>query len=412
VTLPLFFAYTRRVPSSLRAFFVLGGALASGACVHDGYPLGPNGSVDMRVDVADSLFAADTLGPDGMPTGTRQTPFSTGITLSMTENDAPAFGAFVYVRVEPPQALTLSSAQGETKGPTCAMKDGNFRCIATKEGIAKFVVSSESDWSGMATVTATWANLKSEKTITVLPAGLPANAANFELVGITPTDHVLATFKALTCTTMAVPDDLGSKWRDGQIRSRQVYVRATPPPNQPTAVENAPVFIESLSADAQLALDPTCADRATRIRMVLAASGQSDPFYICFSDIGGQMSFAVTSGINQVNPNPTIPVDPEPRLLRVGRIKATTMASVNPDDFFDVEAYDANRVRISMPVDLTATGGNVLQLDQITTTLADESSPPTIIRATPLNDGMSSLQVTPRLLSTPVCVSDPVTVAN
>ncbi len=381
------------------------------ACVRDGYPLGPAGSVEIRVDVAGPLFAADVLDENGKPIGSRQSPFSSGVKLFMTENDGPAFGAFVSVRVEPAQALALASAPNEDpKNPTCQSVDGAFRCRATKEGFAGFTVTSEHDWSGAAKIVVTWANLKTEQPVTVLPAGLPDTALNFGLVGIDPSERVLATFLPLQCTVDAVPSDLGSKWREGQIRSREAFVRATPPPDEPAAVENAPVIIESLSSEAQLASDASCSDRTSRIRRQLDATGQSPRFFVCFSDIGGNIELVVTSGQKTVQPNPSVPVDPEPRLLRVAALKGDVPVSLSPVDLFEVSAYSADRVRIAMPVDLTVEPGNVLDLPFFSVTLADEQAPATVISGTPKAPGAVRLHVTPRLFSQPDCSSALVTV--
>ncbi len=70
-----------------------------------------------------------------------------------------------------------------------------------------------------------------------------------------------------------------------------------------------------------------------------------------------------------------------------------------------------NLNRTAVPVDLATDGGNILQLGEVTVTLNDQAAmTDTILQATPLNPGMASLHVTPRLLSQPECVSAPVTV--
>jgi hypothetical protein len=386
---------------------------AAVGCVRDGYPLGPAGSVDIRLAVAGPLFAADLLDANGKPIGDRQTPYSTAVKLFMTENDGPAFGALVAVRVEPAGALTLSSATGEgLKEPTCETVDGGFRCRATREGFAEFVATSEADWSGDAKIVVSWANLKSEQPITVLPAGLPQSATNFGVVGLGPGDKVLPSFDALKCTVDAVPMDLGTKWRAGAIRSRKVVVRATAPVDAPSAVEHAPVVIESLSSEAELSLDAGCADadRVTRLRLQLDASGASEPFYVCFSDLGGDIQLAVTSGQKTVEPSPSISVDPEPRLLRVASLKSDVPVSLAPVDLFEVSAYSADRVRIAVPVDLVVDASNVLDLPVFSVTLADEQAPATIVSGTPKAPGAAALHVRPRLLSQPDCSSSLVTV--
>ena len=382
-------------------------AMALFACVRDGYPLGTAGAVEVRVDVAGALFAADLLDDQGQPSGTRQTPYSSGVKLFITENNAPAFGSFVTVRVEPAEALSLESDASETgqEAPSCAPKDGAFRCTATKEGFARLVATSKGEWSGTAKLVVTWANLRTEQPIEILPAGIPDTATNFQIIGIDPSQHILASFEALICTVDAVPEDLGSEWRDGSIRSRQVYVRATAPADAPGVLDHAPVTVETLSQEAAISLDETCANRQPRIRVQLDQNGQSPPFYACFSDIGGAIDFGVASGAKIIDPNPVVQVDAEPRLLRVAAITTETQASFLPIDLFEVSTYSADRVQIPTPVDLKIEGDDVLQLTLASVTLSDDSAPATIISAIPKAVGTARLHVTPRLLSMPDCSS-------
>lgn len=394
---------------------VLGAVLVgSAACIKRGYPLGRSGNVDIRTDVAGALFATDTLDASGKPTGPRQTPNSTGVTLALTEGSQAAFGAFVEVRVEPSEALTLRSATGEETAaglPTCTFTDGAFRCMATEQGTARFVVASESDWSGDAKLIVTWADQTKDQAIHINPAGLPGTATNFTLIigGVDDVDHVLATFLPLQCTIGPLPDDLGSKWRKGQIRSRETYVRATPPSSAPSVVENAPVIVESLGSEAALSLAEGCEKRETRLRVRLDATGQSGPFYLCFSDIGGKIPFSVTSGAKVIEPNREVVVDAEPRLLRVSALKSQVTVGF-PVDLFEVSAYNANRVRIAMPVDLHIGNDQILAIDTASVTLADEDNTATVIQAGALAPGVTELHVSPRLLAMPDCVSPAVTV--
>jgi hypothetical protein len=394
---------------------VLAAVAAGGAsCIERGYPLGRSGNVEIRTDVAGALFATDTLDAQGKPSGPRQTPSSTGVTLALTEGSQAAFGAFVEVRVEPSEALTLISATGEDTPnalPTCAFTDGSFRCMATAQGTARFTLASQSDWSGDAKLVVSWADQSKEQTIHVDPAGLPSTATNFTMIvgGVDDVDHVLATFLPLQCTIGPLPDDLGSKWRKGQIRSRQTYVRATPPSSAPSVVENAPVIIESLGSEAALSLAEDCEKRETRLRVRLDATGQSSAFYLCFSDIGGTIPFSVTSGAKSIEPNRQIIVDAEPRLLRVRAL--TSQVTVGfPVDLFEISAYNANRVRIAMPVDLHIGNDQVLAIDAASLTVADEANTATVIQAGALMPGTTELHVSPRLLATPDCVSPAVAV--
>jgi hypothetical protein len=223
-------------------------------------------------------------------------------------------------------------------------------------------------------------------------------------------DHVLATFLPLKCTIGPVPDDLGSKWREGEIRVREAFVRATPPPNSPGVVENAPVIIEPVnSSEAALSLSPKCEERLPRLRVLLDIEGKSEPFYLCFSDIGGTIEFAVTSGQKTIEPNREIIVDPEPRLLRVRTLQSTVVTN-DPIDLFEISAYSADRVRIKMPVDLVTSNDLVLPLEQASISLNDEENIATVLQVVPGQPGQAELHVTPRLLSNPDCASQTITV--
>ncbi|MDC0746191.1 hypothetical protein [Polyangium mundeleinium] len=387
------------------------------ACLTPGYPLAPSGQVDIRVHVAGSLFAADTLDEAGKPVLPRQQPFETGVTLFLAEGGAPAYGGFVTVRVDPPEALVLGPYPKESD-PTCQEIEGAFRCTASSEGYARFVVSSQSDWSGSATLIVNWAEQMKEKDIQILPAGLPDSATNFTMLvaGLDESldgARVLPTFLALKCTVGPLPDDLGSKWRPGAIRSREAFVRATPPSNAPGVVENAPVIVESLFSEAALSATSDCAERKTRLRVLLGSTGESERFFLCFSDIGGEADFAVTSGQKQLDPGPSVLVDPEPRLLRVRALQSVVGTGAGGEvDLFEVSAFDVNRVRIVMPVDLRIEGNEYLSIGQASVTLDKEPNPATVISATPNYPGTARLHVTPRLLSSPDCASDPISVVE
>jgi len=357
------------------------------SCIASGHPLGSTGTVDIRVDLAIPLFAADQVDARGRPSGPRQAPHATGITLSLTEDGQPAWGAYVDVRVDPPQALVLASDPTE-KTPSCTAANGSFRCTSTDHGFARLVVSSEGQWSGAASVLVTWGgNTPKAQPITLLPAGLPQGATGFALLvgGLDQTKHVLATYEALACTIGPVPDDLGSAWRPGKIRARQATVTSSPSPTEPGALANAPVIVSALSAEGAVSLLADCSDRKPRLRVLLGATGQSPPFYLCFSDNGGTLSFAVTSGQKALDPQPQMLVEPEPRLIRVRTLLTQVPAGLSPIDIFEVSAYNADRVRIALPVDLTMAASTVLALGLGSTTLADASSPATVLHATPLS---------------------------
>lgn len=389
--------------------------LAASSCIEAGYPLATSGTVDVRVDVNHPLFAADSIDEKGQAILPRQQPFETGVTLSLAETNAPAFGGYVTVRVEPRQALALRSDEAEGDSPTCVERDGNFRCTGSRDGLARFVMSSQGNWSGTASLIITWADRIEDKPIEVLPAGLPSTATNFSMIvtGLNESfngKRLLATYLALDCSIGPFPEDLGSKWRENGIRTREAQVRATAPLSSPGVVENAPVIIEALSSEALLSTKKDCLDRTTRLRVLLGQTGESDKFFLCFSDIGGPASFAVTSGEKFIEAeSTTIQVDAEPRLLRVRTLQSVVEAYV-PGDLFEVSAFDVNRVGIEMPVDLSVDDDQIIALSKSTVTLDGEPNPATAISGTPKAAGSVRLSVTPRLLAMPKCISEPVTV--
>jgi hypothetical protein len=388
--------------------------MGAGACIQRGYPLGSSGSVDVRPDVAAALFAAERLDKDGKPILPRQSPSETGVTLSLTEGSQPAYGAWVDVQVSPPEALELVSDPAE-KLPTCKANGGVFQCMATDQGFARFVARSPASWSGTAKLQVIWGgNQPKEVPITVLPAGLPQDATDFRLIvgGLGGNERVLATYATLQCTAGPVPDDLGSKWRPGMIRARQAYVIASPPPSQPDALSNAPVIVESQSADAAVATKADCSDRGPRLRTLFTTSGQTDPFYLCFSDNGGTIHFSVGSGVKTIDPQPEIVADPEPRLLRVRTLDTQVEVGYYPLDLFEISAYNADRVRIAMPVDVGIDDATVLGITVASLSLTGEDAPATVVQALPIKVGTTTLHASPRLLDTPLCTSEPVTVST
>jgi hypothetical protein len=395
-----------------KAFALL--ALAPFACVQRGYPLGTTGGVDIRPDIATALYAAPSAPPTDGSALARQSPYQTGVTLALVEGGQPAYSAYVDVRVNPPEALTLASDPAEAT-PSCALNGDIFRCMATKEGYARFLAASPGMWSGTAKIQVIWGgNDPKELPVTVLPAGLPADATGFSLIvgGLDQADRVLAAFDALTCTTDAVPEDLGSRWpvSPRKPRFRQAYILASAPAATPGILADAPVDVESKSPDAEISLDDTCAVRSPRLRVKLDASGQSSPFYLCFSDGGGTMRFSVTSGVKTIDPPPQIVVDAEPRLIRVRALKTEVEVSALPVDLFEVSAYSADRVRIAVPVDIHVGDDKVLTVGAASIDLADEHSPATLVQAVPLAPGATALHATPRLLTKPDCASPAVNV--
>jgi len=398
-------ATSTRVLAGVLAACAGGGLLTS--CITNTHPLGTSGSVNIDVDVAVPLFAANALDANGAPVLPRQSPFSTAISLSLTEDGQPGWGAYVDVSVQPPEALTLASSPSEST-PSCAAIAGGFRCTANAQGYANLVASSEGQWSGTAKLEVTWGgNAPTTQAITVLPAGLPPDAAAFSLLvgGLTGTAHVVATYDNVQCTTGAVPADLGTAWRPGMIRASQAFVTASPSPTEPAALANAPVLVQSLSAEAELSLLSDCSVRSPVLDLILGADGQSPNFFLCFSDNGGTINFAVTSGARAVNPQQQVLVDPEPRLLRVTNLVDTVAVNASPVNLFEVDAYNSDRVRIAIPVDITVADTTVLSLGMVSSMTTDASTSALVIPATPLMAGTTELHVTPSLFSMPNCAS-------
>lgn len=408
----------------LCASAVAAGLGAGGGCVADGHPLGNDGRVEIAVVVDGPLFATDLLDDSGLPAGARQTPFESDVVLRITEQDEPAHGAYVHVRVEPPEALSLASAldtEGEGaqhedgSGPTCVLVDGAFRCRADGEGLARFSIRSPADWSGDAKLTVTWSNQTADQLVSVLPAGLPEEADNLQLVGVGTGDVIAPTYQALTCAVDALPGDLGTKWPEGRIRAREVFVRATAPANDPTVVTNAPVIIESLSAEAALSADETCAERTTRLRVLLDSKGESERFFACFSDLAAEVELSVVSGEKRLEPRPVVELQAEPRLLRVTVLEGQSTLEVDPtiETIWEVGAFDVALRAVPIDVDLTLDQTSpVLELTTASTTLADQGSQPVAIAAIPNAAGTSRLVVRPRLLAEPSCESATITVTE
>lgn len=405
----------RAVPALGTAVLAL--LLSASGCIERGYPLGSSGNVDVRIESSGDLFAADSVDEEGKGIKPRQEPYATGVVMTFTEGTQAANGGFVDVHVEPEKALVLSAhPDDDQKAPTCVLKDGKFRCTATTQGIARFLATAEGDWSGTATLVISWADQRKEVPIDVLPAGLPPSAKDFEMVasGLANSDRVLPTYSALSCTTIdSLPSDLGSKWRPGNIRSREAFVRASAPATQPGIVENAPVIIQSKSPEAALSLVPECdeASRVTRLRVLLGQDGESPRFYLCFSDIGGDAELEVTSGSLSVTPNPMLHVEAEPRVLRVAAIApSTTVGESGP--LFEVSAFNTDLQRIAMDVDLESSDPSTLKLVAASATLSGEGADPTQVLVSPLSPGQAALHVRPRLFKQPDCASIDITVTE
>ena len=98
-----------------------------------------------------------------------------------------------------------------------------------------------------------------------------------------------------------------------------------------------------------------------------------------------------------------------PRLLRVRALTSKVTVGF-PVDLFEISAYNANRRRIAMPVDLHMGDDQVLSIAAASIALADEENLATVVQAGALAPGVTELHVSPRLLAMPDCVSPAVTV--
>jgi hypothetical protein len=376
-------------------------------CVADNHPLGTSGRAQFLLDDS-PIFAADELDPNGVPVMPRQEPYTKHVKLLLTSSGAPDRGAFVDVQTNPPGHVLLVPVDD-----TCEDLSGAFRCTAADDGYANFEVRSESDWSGEVTL-----NLadRDEPTaqIVVHPAGLPADASNFSMLlegGSGQT--VPARFDRLACTLAPAPTQPFDKWPPGAIRVREAEVRATPPASSPTVIENAPVHVDVLSAEAFVTLDPSCSDetRPTRLRVQLDENGRSPKFYFCFSDIGGQgIPLAFASGALVNEDDIVVDVEPEPRLLRVQTLVDTLFAGDAPAAVVALSAFDANLDQLPLVADVASTDADVLQVTDPTVQLPTGDAEALEVFVEPLAPGTAVIEVTPQLLASPVCESLPIVV--
>jgi hypothetical protein len=178
-------------------------------------------------------------------------------------------------------------------------------------------------------------------------------------------------------------------------------------------IEHAPVIVESLYSEAMLTLDPTCATRDTRLRVQLDGVGQSQTFYVCFSDIGGaEVKVVYRSGelISEDTFSQNLQVDPEPRLLRVVRLFQNVLVDLQPTPVAEVTAYDANLNLVRMQVDVVSSDIAVLAPTKPTVQLSDNPDDLTNVLAYAVAAGSAVLKVTPRLLISPLCQTDPIEV--
>ncbi|MBI4706283.1 MAG: hypothetical protein HY744_34740 [Deltaproteobacteria bacterium] len=373
------------------------------------HPLGDNGQVEIRLNDQLPIYAADILDANGAPVLPRQVPYEKAVQLLLTDGNEADSGAYVDVRIDPAQVLALVPVDD-----TCEHLSGTFRCTASEDGFANFVLRSEADWSGQAELAVT-GGAGATKAIEVKPAGLPAEAANFRLIiGQTDEDtgKVLATYSRLACSIGPKPDLPESQWPDGQIRVREAWVRADPPPTQPGAIEHAPAIVQSLHPEGMLSLLGNCAGRSSRLRVQLDAKGESPRFYLCFSDLGGTVELTYRSG-EKTEENPrTLVVEPEPLLLRVRQLNPALVAGGSALPAVEVSAFAAGAVQVAMPIDITSDEPAVLVPNFATMMLDGEPNPPLQVTVDALAAGEARLQVTPRLFSQPRCESLPFTVVE
>ncbi len=398
------------VRRAVRGPLALGLVVALGGCVSDRHPLATDGVCDVIADSA-PIYAADTLDANGVPVGPRQAPFDKTIQLHMTQGNSPDRGAFVDLQINPPQALSLNIVDD-----TCEQLPGTFRCTAGKDGFATFLVRSEGDYAGDATIEVI-GRQAANKPLKVTPAGLPEGTTNFQMQieGITG-NRVRAKYDKLACKLDASPDQPFDKWPVGKTRMRRAQIRATPPPTAPATIENAPVIVESLSAEVFVTKDSTCAPpRNNRLPLRLDKVGRSEEFFFCFSDVGGQqVQLTATSSGQQAQPQNVLQVDPEPRLLRVITV---TPPSVPVDKITQVpalklSAYDSDLNRVGFDVDVTTSDKSVLQLTNPGAKLLgkDQGDTDADFNVLAIGPGSAKLIVRPALYATPACESEPITV--
>jgi hypothetical protein len=378
-------------------------------CIPDNHPLSMQGAVEIVLDSDNPIYAADLLDGDGRPVLPRQQPFEKRVSLLLTDAKESDQGAYVDVAISPSDALRLVPVDD-----TCEQLSGAFRCTAASDGYVNFVVRSESDWSGTAEVKIV--GRSETKPVTVNPAGLPADTSGFTMIvgeAGKQVTYVPATFTRLQCALGPITPEPFDRWPAGQIRVRPAIVRASPPPKTPGVIEHAPVIVESLYSEAMLTLDPTCATRDTRLRVQLDGVGQSQTFYVCFSDIGGaEVKVVYRSGelISEDTFSQNLQVDPEPRLLRVVRLFQNVLVDLQPTPVAEVTAYDANLNLVRMQVDVVSSDIAVLAPTKPTVQLSDNPDDLTNVLAYAVAAGSAVLKVTPRLLISPLCQTDPIEV--
>jgi len=381
-------------------------------CVADNHPLPTSGSVEFLLDSA-PLYARFN---DDLP---RQNPFEKRVQVRLVTSGAPDRGAYVDLQINPPGALVLLPDPGEGEDPSCEQLPGVFRCTAEEDGIANFVVRSESDVADD-DITINVVGRTERGSVTVLPAGLPESASNFTLIvqGLEGR-RVNADYDKLACSRSAESNP--SKWTKPRVRAARLSV--TPPPNNRNVVVNAPAIVQSLSSEVFVTRNEDCSGERTNSLVVQFGledssndpdapdAGSTGTFYFCFSDQGDDdVRLAFSSGAKSGTLDP-IRVAPEPVLLRV----ETTQSTLQTDDLppisvVNIAAFDFENVRVPMTVDVRSTDLDVLRPTVSSAVLPDEGEVDQQIFVTLDQPGTATIQVFPELKTEPRCDSEPITV--
>lgn len=376
----------------------------SGGCLSERHPLSSQATTEILFDTG-SMFAADLIDDNGNAVLPRQEPYEKLVQLRMTLGGEPEDGGFVDVRLEPRDVLTLVPTH-----PSCEQLSGAFRCTAEDDGFAQFTLRSTSDRAG--TVTLRLIGGKGEtQTFTVVPAGLPAAAGQPRIIigGIDEdgTDIIPATNARLQCALQPVPDTTLDKWPQGQIRVREARVRATPPAALPGVVQHAPVTVHTLHPESAVSLDPGCEDRRVSVRVQMNELGESSPFYVCFSDLGGDDIVLSASSGEKGTFDRVLNVAAEPRTIRLRTLEQGLIAGSGAVAILEITALDAERQKIPLRIDVRSTDPTVLQLTQGTVTLAGGNVDLGLALTALVRDpGEATIQVSPEFFSEPVCLSE------
>lgn len=389
---------------------ILGGGLAAATigCVSDSHPLA-GGTAQFLLDESSPIYAVDVLDDFGRPVLPRQEPYEKRVQILMTSEGAAENGAFVDVQITPPGVLQLLPAEDGT----CEQLPGVFRCTSGSDGLATFVVRSESDWSGQAELSFVDRS-DARSRITVAPAGLPPESLMTLVIAGLDGSRVPATYRKLACDLRPEEENPFEKWEPGRIRVREAEVRATRPSVSPSVIRHAPVIIESQSPEIFITYDPTCAPpRNTRLRVQLNDTGTSPKFFLCFSDLGdAQANILATSGLAREDRR-VIDVVSEPRLLELKSETATISPLDGSVPIVDVSAFDADLRNVQFRVDIRSEDPSVLDPAQAFALLpGPDGGGPAQVLARGLQPGTARILVSPELFDEPVCASEPITVTN